>query len=476
MSTYYADVDMTLTGSALRAALHARGKSPHNVIPYTSTATDVWDALKEIDADPSNTDNVRGIYSRRSMPDSLSGDSDGWNREHSWPKSCGVGYSGPDFSDLHHLFPADWGVNSARGNKDFGDCVSEGTATCATPAHADAPNTADDVDSFLPPPSTRGDIARAAFYMVTRYDGGEANTEALQLVDGCGCAESGRLASYAWLRQWHEDDPVDDAERLRNSQICTDYQGNRNPFVDMPELVAAVFDAAEEAQIRADACNDDGGGASDDGFDGSGADRVTAGDVLVVGAKFDNPDDLVIVFLKSFPNGVALTVTDNGWLSSSGSWCDNEGVLALSLAGPVAAGQTATLADMDSVSGSFALSASGDQIFVVQGGEAMTGLHTGGDWSDATDSSTSALPPGLADASITFEGKADAYCYDGPRSGTSSELRDALTDSSQWTECAELDDTSFFVSDAAGGLNSAAATTSAAAAGVFGAAAVVAMW
>ena len=115
---YYADVDLTLTGSALRAALHARIKSPHDVIPYTSSATDVWDALKEIDADPANTDNVLGIYSRRSMPDSLSGDSDGWNREHSWPKSCGVGYEGPDFSDLHHLFPADWSVNSARGNKD----------------------------------------------------------------------------------------------------------------------------------------------------------------------------------------------------------------------------------------------------------------------------------------------------------------------------------------------------------------------
>ena len=100
---YYADVDLTLTGSALRAALHARIKTPHDVIPYTSSATDVWDALKGIDADPANQDNVLGIYSRRSMPDSLSGDSDGWNREHSWPKSCGVGYEGPDFSDLHHL-------------------------------------------------------------------------------------------------------------------------------------------------------------------------------------------------------------------------------------------------------------------------------------------------------------------------------------------------------------------------------------
>ena len=105
-------------------------------------------------------------------------------------------------------------------------------------------------------------------------------------------------------------------------------------------------------------------------------------------------------------------------------------------------------------------------------------MHTGGGWSDASDSSTSALPPGLADASIAFEETPDAICYDGIRSGTAAELRDALTDSSQWTECSALDASPFFVSDAAGGLNgtSTAASTSVAAAGVFGAAAVVAMW
>ena len=184
----------------------------------------------------------------------------------------------------------------------------------------------------------------------------------------------------------------------------------------------------------------------------------------------------MIVFLKSFPNGVALTVTDNGWLAS-GDWRDNEGTLSLSLPS-VAAGQTATLAEMDSVSGSFALSASGDQVFVVDNGEAVAGLHTGGGWSDATDSSTSALPPGLDDASITFEETPDAWCYAGTRSGTTKELKDALTDASQWTECSALDASPFFVSDAAGGLNgtSTAALTSAAAAGVVGVAAVVALW
>jgi len=95
------------------------------------------------------------------------GISGGWNREHSWPKSYGIDYSGPDYSDLHALFAADWNVNSARSNRFFDDCpVSAG---CESPAHSEAAaTTAKDSDRFQPPSSQRGDVARAQFYMATR--------------------------------------------------------------------------------------------------------------------------------------------------------------------------------------------------------------------------------------------------------------------------------------------------------------------
>ena len=98
----------TVGPDELQEALRGLVASPHTVIPYTSTATDTWDALRSLDADPANASNVMLIYSDRSEPAAVNqGVSTGWNREHIWPKSFGVGYDGADTSDLHALRPCD---------------------------------------------------------------------------------------------------------------------------------------------------------------------------------------------------------------------------------------------------------------------------------------------------------------------------------------------------------------------------------
>jgi endonuclease I len=43
------------------------------------------------------------------------------------------------------------------------------------------------------------------------------------------------------LRVWNVLDPVDDSERERNERIKA-IQGNRNPFIDDPELVDQITD------------------------------------------------------------------------------------------------------------------------------------------------------------------------------------------------------------------------------------------
>jgi hypothetical protein len=80
------------------------------------------------------------------------------------------------------------------------------------------------------------------FYMATRYEGG-GNEPDLELVDYVNSAPNNEpyYGNLTTLLQWHTQDPVDNWEINRNNLIFTDYQGNRNPFIDHPEFVNAVW-------------------------------------------------------------------------------------------------------------------------------------------------------------------------------------------------------------------------------------------
>jgi endonuclease I len=229
------------TGAELRQALHQVIRN-HNVIPYSSgTRFDTSDALKALDQDPANTNNVIGIYSRQSEPAASFGLTTGWNREHLWCDSYGLDGREPAYSDLNNLRAEDANVNSSRGNKFF-DISDTNSAGYRKPAHAEAPLTSTDTDSWEPPASVKGDIARALFYMAVRYMGDTSSEPALYLTDATVQITSttnfmGRLST---LLRWSQADPVDAAEMLRNDRVYS-YQTNRNPFVDRPGWVAAAF-------------------------------------------------------------------------------------------------------------------------------------------------------------------------------------------------------------------------------------------
>lgn len=235
-ASYY-NSTIGLSGTALRTALHQRIRA-HTVIPYGSAD----DALKVTDEDPANSSNVILIYSRLSRAKSNFGGNNGqWNREHTWPNSLGIDDSGPAYSDLFNLRPADVQVNADRGNLPF-DESTPGATGYQNPAYPTAPLCTQDADSWEPPAIVKGDLARSMFYMDVRYEGtsGEAN---LQLTDNQALitlnnANMGRLNT---LLVWHLLDPVDAAERARNDKVYQLYQGNRNPFIDRPEFVSAIY-------------------------------------------------------------------------------------------------------------------------------------------------------------------------------------------------------------------------------------------
>lgn len=142
------------------------------------------------------------------------------NCEHTWPQSKFTSEFSTELqkSDLHHLFPSDMKANSTRSNNPFANVNGKFThSECRdskTGTAIDAPN----IRSFEPPIEHKGNVARAIYYFSTRY---KINIDATQ-------------AKY--LKIWNEEDPVDQEELERNESIMK-LQGNRNPFVDYPELI-----------------------------------------------------------------------------------------------------------------------------------------------------------------------------------------------------------------------------------------------
>lgn len=142
------------------------------------------------------------------------------NCEHTWPQSR-FNYSFPrglQKADLHHLYPTDSGANSIRGNSEFADVNGDELRNCDGSYSGSQKWSG---GNFEPPREHKGNVARALFYFSVRYK----------------IKISSREENY--LRKWHELDPVDANELKRNDIIHT-VQGNRNPFIDYPELVDEI--------------------------------------------------------------------------------------------------------------------------------------------------------------------------------------------------------------------------------------------
>tara|TARA_R110002073_G_scaffold140253_10_gene290855 strand:+ start:9306 stop:11003 length:1698 start_codon:yes stop_codon:yes gene_type:complete len=221
-----------LRDGALLAALHEltndhlgygyRGQNNARNIMFS--AVDAYDGL------------VEGLYTGSTIErplDSTVAFQRGFNSEHTWPQSQ-FDEVEPARSDLHHVFPTVIETNGVRSSFDYG--ITSPTATGSLlGSNADGPGTVYQVR-----PKRRGDVARAHFYLVARY----GNDTSLGIdFDDDNNGSNGRIkdSEEAVLRAWHIQDPVDDLERTRNNRVEA-FQGNRNPFIDRPELVNQVAD------------------------------------------------------------------------------------------------------------------------------------------------------------------------------------------------------------------------------------------
>lgn len=155
--------------------------------------------------------------------------SNGWNREHVWPKSLG-GFktSGPG-ADLHHIRPSDSKVNRIRDNKKYGN-VTNGSKATGTSLVGGMVGGTSSSSYFEPLDNVKGDVARICLYVYARYGGSYSQCSSITNV----------FQSVDVLLKWCEQDPVDTWEMGRN-EVVASIQGNRNVFIDYPEYAWLLF-------------------------------------------------------------------------------------------------------------------------------------------------------------------------------------------------------------------------------------------
>lgn len=149
-------------------------------------------------------------------------DSSVLNAEHTWPQSRFTRRFPTDMqkSDLNILFPVLSRANSARGNIEFGDVISQTSSPCPKAKRGVSSR---GETTFEVPDDHKGRVARAIFYFSVRYKTAVSNNE------------------EEALRRWHQEAPVDESERLRHETIFSK-QKVRNPFIDHPDLVNSIKD------------------------------------------------------------------------------------------------------------------------------------------------------------------------------------------------------------------------------------------
>ena len=225
-----------LSGVALKQEIQNIIANPATVREHNYA--DVYTILRDADQNPANSNQVWLMYVEqpRSKIDQQVGSSNigFWNREHIYPQSRG-GFNldsnvFPDGinvftttdandieaggTDAHHLRAEDGPENSLRNNRNYGS--------------ADYSGPSGNLGTW------KGDVARSLFYMAVRYNN-------LNVVNGYPAENpDGNIGDLATLLTWNTQDPADDFEMNRNN-IIYNWQKNRNPFIDMPNLASYVF-------------------------------------------------------------------------------------------------------------------------------------------------------------------------------------------------------------------------------------------
>ena len=213
----------------------------------------------------------RNVTNQTTAWDDHNQDQWGINREHVWPKAEGFDTSGAGGArgDPMHLMAGNGYANNIHSNYYYGYVKTSSSYTdCGSTYSNQSGNlrgTSKTLNSgtvFEPQDCDKGDIARAIFYMVARYnylsgsdsDGIDTNNPNLTLTQSISdwsssgytssTSTTGKMGVLSDLLAWHHADPVDEYEIHRNNLLYTNFTNNRKPFIDFPEWFDFIWGTA----------------------------------------------------------------------------------------------------------------------------------------------------------------------------------------------------------------------------------------
>ena len=241
---YYNDA-IGKSGYALQSALcHITGN--HVVVGYN----ELWYYYQFTDLKPDSTiwDIYTDPYCSFGIDDhGATGNAEcvTYNREHAFCQSWFGGTNEPPVSDLHHIFPVSSWINSYRNNYPYGEVLTpdrqfqNGSKWGKNTFYSTVEQTPDGT-AFEPIDEYKGDVARAIFYISTRYMFEDSNFCTDPAVAPMTLRSQLRPWALEMLKNWHLVDPVSQKEIDRNNAIYN-IQHNRNPYIDHPQLVSLVW-------------------------------------------------------------------------------------------------------------------------------------------------------------------------------------------------------------------------------------------
>lgn len=229
----------------LKTALFNIIKDP-KVLNYGSGYGATWSGFVKTDIRPEDG-TVWDMYSNNRVTPSGVSAAAGMNIEHSFAQSWWNDSSRPLRRDIHHLNPSDIKANSAKGSfpmaivdgsKKFDNGVIKVGKSSSRPGGT--------IDAWEPADEYKGDFARQYMYVVTCYENYSnmwtGNSEPQLDNNTYPVFEEW---TYKMLLDWCRKDPVSDKEKKRNEEVYK-IQGNRNPFIDYPDLAEYIWGAKTE--------------------------------------------------------------------------------------------------------------------------------------------------------------------------------------------------------------------------------------